>query len=166
MYLTNLTGDDLDLYIALLTDPVMMSELGGPLPVEGLAAKLARDSAAAAEGRWWALKIMTGGANDIAIGTISVWDYEEGGERVSEMGWIVLPAHQGKGYASAAVRVTLERDQVEKKWGTLHAYPGVTNGASNAICRKCGFELLGQQEIDFAGRLIKCNHWRFTPSQT
>jgi hypothetical protein len=38
--LRDITMEDLPLYERLHTDPRMMAELGGPLPREGLAAKL------------------------------------------------------------------------------------------------------------------------------
>jgi len=44
----------------------------------------------------------------------------------------------------------------------VHAYPMTVNEPSNAICRRLGFELLG--EIDFPARdggLVRCHDWRF-----
>jgi RimJ/RimL family protein N-acetyltransferase len=46
--------------------------------------------------------------------------------------------------------------------GTCTPYPKVENTPSNAICRKLGFELLG--EVDFPARragVVRCNDWRF-----
>jgi RimJ/RimL family protein N-acetyltransferase len=42
----------------------------------------------------------------------------------------------------------------------IHAYPGISNGASNAICRKAGFSLVGERDIDYVGRILRANHWR------
>lgn len=67
---------------------------------------------------------------------------------------------QGKGYGSEAVRLTLLRAKAEAGWGTIHAFPGVTNGASNAICRKLGFEQLEECEGIWDDHLIRSNHWR------
>ena len=39
-------------------------------------------------------------------------------------------------------------------------FPAVTNGPSNKICEKTGFTNLGQCEVEFAGRDLRCNHWR------
>ena len=55
----------------------------------------------------------------------------------------------------------LARDQ--GRWGPVHAFPGVTNGPSNGICRSLGFTLLGEVDIDFADRIIKANHWVINP---
>ena len=41
----------------------------------------------------------------------------------------------------------------------IHAFPGVANGPSNGLCRKFGFELLEEREIEFLGRPLRVNHW-------
>ena len=45
----------------------------------------------------------------------------------------------------------------------MHAFPGATNAPSNGICRTLGFSLLGQRDVDFAGRVLHTNHWRIDP---
>ncbi|MGH2765208.1 MAG: GNAT family N-acetyltransferase [Actinomycetota bacterium] len=42
-------------------------------------------------------------------GTVCIWDHDWNGERISEIGWMVLPAFQGRGLATAAVRSILQR---------------------------------------------------------
>jgi RimJ/RimL family protein N-acetyltransferase len=43
----------------------------------------------------------------------------------------------------------------------LHAFPGVENEPSNAICRKLGFELLEALEFEYPpGNSMRCNDWR------
>jgi hypothetical protein len=41
----------------------------------------------------------------------------------------------------------------------IHAFPGVGNGPSNAICHKAGFTRIGERQIDYAGRMLRCNDW-------
>jgi RimJ/RimL family protein N-acetyltransferase len=94
-----------------------------------------------------------------AVGTIGVWDSEVDGEAVSEAGWMILPEHQGKGFASAALRLVLQMARSNPRWGDIHACPGASNGASNALCRKSGFVLLGPLTVDYAGRTLEVNHW-------
>jgi RimJ/RimL family protein N-acetyltransferase len=78
---------------------------------------------------------------------------------VSEAGWAVLPQHQGRGYASAALARLIEHAREDGRWGDIHAFPGASNGPSNALCRKAGFELVGKETIDYGGRPLRCNHW-------
>ena len=76
---------------------------------------------------------------------------------------MVLPEFQGQGYAKRAVRAMLERARDDGRWGVVHALPGITNVASNALCRSVGFTLVGEQAVNFAGRNLRCNEWRIDP---
>jgi RimJ/RimL family protein N-acetyltransferase len=161
MFLRDITMDDLPLYRELLTDPATMAELGGPLPEDGLEDKLRGIVADVARGEAWYSVVVPEEGHEPA-GTVCVWEHEgedRTGERISEIGWMVLPAHQGRGLASAAVRAVLERARAERRWGAIHAFPGVTNAPSNAICRKFGFRLVEERSIEYAGRALRANHW-------
>ncbi|MFE9425459.1 GNAT family N-acetyltransferase [Kitasatospora sp. NPDC006697] len=159
---------DLPAYLAMRCDPVMMAELGGPLPAEGMAAKVARDVAAAAADRDWIKVIEVDGQ---PAGTVVLWTHPEASAEshpnqpavapLSEIGWMVLPDFQGRGLAKAAVRELLEQACADGRWGRVHAYPGVGNGASNGICRSLGFTLRAECEVDFAGRTLRCNDWAY-----
>jgi RimJ/RimL family protein N-acetyltransferase len=154
-----ITMDDLPLYEALHLDPAMMAELGGPLRREGLADKLRGIVEEVRSGKTWYFVIVPEGKREPA-GTVCVWRHNWAGEPISEIGWMVLPRFQGRGLASEAVRSVLRRAGGEARWDVLHAFPAVTNAPSNAICRKTGFSFVGQADIDYAGRTLRCNHWR------
>ena len=164
------TAADMWLTVALETDPRVMGELGGPWSVEAAEATHERRLRSVERlGTWW-LKIVPVAEATAAAGTtpapeagpvgaLVLWDSEWAGEPLSEIGWMVLPEHQDKGYASAGLRAILERARAEGRWGDIHAFPGVTNTPSNALCRKFGFELVGDGEADYAGRRFRVNHW-------
>jgi RimJ/RimL family protein N-acetyltransferase len=43
----------------------------------------------------------------------------------------------------------------------LHAYPSVDHPASNGVCRRAGFTLLGEVAFEYPkGHPITCNDWR------
>lgn len=43
----------------------------------------------------------------------------------------------------------------------LHAFPSVSRPASNGVCRKAGFTLLGACDFEFPpGTMMWCNDWR------
>jgi RimJ/RimL family protein N-acetyltransferase len=87
-------------------------------------------------------------------GWVGYWDREWLGEEVYEVGWAVIPAFQGRGLAVAAARA-------EARHRFMHAYPAVENVASNAICRRLGFVLLGPCELEYPpGHPMRCNDWR------
>ena len=146
------------LTVALETDPRAMAELGGPWPAEKARATHAQRVSGALDSAHWSFSIVPDPAIG-PVGFIGVWASEWAGEALSETGWMVLPEHQGNGYASAALGAILERARTDDRWGDIHAFPGVTNGASNALCRKFGFEQLEGGEADYAGRHFPVNHW-------
>ncbi|MFC8451122.1 GNAT family N-acetyltransferase [Kitasatospora sp. NPDC057223] len=155
---------DLDAYVRMRCDPVMMAELGGPLPREGIEAKVRLDVEQAAAGIWWIKMIVPDeAAPQVVAGQVSLWqhDADDGsdGEPVSEVGWMVLPEFQGRGFGRDAVRSLLELAREDGRWGLVHAFPGVPNAPSNGICRSLGFTFVGEQEVEFAGRLLRTNHW-------
>ncbi|MDX6638505.1 MAG: hypothetical protein QOJ01_2016 [Solirubrobacterales bacterium] len=155
MELVPYRDSDLRLTAALEGDPVVMKELGGPLSPEEIRAAHGRRMVAAASG-WW-LTIVPEPAGE-PVGTIGAWPITWEGEETHETGWMVLSAFHGQGIATEALRLLLERARPE--FAELHAFPGRTNPASNALCRKFGFELLGECDGDYAGRPLHCNHWR------
>ena len=43
----------------------------------------------------------------------------------------------------------------------MHAFPSVDNGPSNAICRKAGFALQDEVDVEYPpGHPMRCNDWR------
>jgi RimJ/RimL family protein N-acetyltransferase len=99
----------------------------------------------------------------IAVGNVSVWDREWKGEQVYEMGWGIVPEHQGRGVASAAVTQALELVRATRRRPAVHAFPSVDNAASNRVCRKSGFLLLGEVDFEYPkGHRMRCADWRFS----
>jgi RimJ/RimL family protein N-acetyltransferase len=159
MRLEMMTAGDVELRLRTETDPVMMAELGGPRPPEDIKRAHARALVMAAEGRCWPLKVIPDGSAS-AAGSVAVFESSHEGETIYEIGWMVLPEFQGRGIASQAVRTVLDKARAERKFGRIHAFPAVTNGPSNKICEKNGFANLGECEVGFAGRTLRCCHWR------
>ncbi len=164
MQLRDVQLGDVDVYVRMRCDPVMTAELGGPLPREGIEEKVARDVRQAAAGTEWIKMIIPDEAEpDVVAGSVTLWSHEDGGEPISEIGWMVLPAFQGRGLGKTAVRALLALARDQDRWGMVHAFPAVTNGPSNGICRSVGFHLAGQRDVTFAGRVFRTNHWIINP---
>jgi RimJ/RimL family protein N-acetyltransferase len=95
------------------------------------------------------------------VGWVGYWDREWRDQDVFEIGWAVIPDFQGRGVAVAAAREALAAAGAEARHRFVHAYPAVANAASNAICRRLGFALLGPCELEYPpGRPMRCNDWR------
>ena len=139
-----------------------MAELGGPWPLAEIEGIHRRRLEHIANGDWF-LKIIAE-PRAKAVGDVALWRSEWNGEPVSEAAWAVLPEHQGRGYATRALRMMLDLAQADGTWGAIHAFPGKTNGPSNALCRKFDFRLIEEVDVDYNGRTLRCNHW-VLPSQ-
>jgi len=150
---------DLALIEALETDPIVMRELGGPIERSRLPELHRRRL-----GEPWYFKIVPVPSGPPA-GTIGIWEKELDGATIHETGWMVLRPFQGRGVATAALRLLIERVRAEPKFEDMHAFPPVTNAPSNALCRKFAFSLMRQRDFVYAGRTLRCNHWMLpTPS--
>jgi RimJ/RimL family protein N-acetyltransferase len=157
MKLRDVGPGDLALWERLRCDPAMNTELGGPQPREEIPGKLAEDVAATEADTCWISVIETDAGE--AMGSVCIWSHDEG-VPVSEVGWAVLPEFQGQGIGKQAVAAIVERARSDGRWGTTHAFPAVSNAPSNGICRSLGFTLLGQEDFEFRGTTLQCNHWQ------
>jgi RimJ/RimL family protein N-acetyltransferase len=147
---------DLALLQKLLGDPVMMEHLGGPESQEKIAERHTRYEQPDSK----QFKIVDEATGE-GIGWVGYWERDWEGEQVYEIGWSVLPAFQGRGVAGSATFEAIAIASSERNRRFLHAYPAVDNAASNAICRKLGFTLLGPCEVEYPkGSVMRCNDWR------
>jgi RimJ/RimL family protein N-acetyltransferase len=147
---------DLPLLVKL-NDPEMTKHVGGPESPEKLAERQSRYEKA--DSRQFKVVVEAGGEG---VGWVGYWETTCHDQPVWEIGWAVLPSLQGRGVASSATAQLIDRARAEQQHRFVHAIPLVENAASNAICRKLGFSLLG--EIDFPARqggFVRCNDWRF-----
>jgi RimJ/RimL family protein N-acetyltransferase len=152
--------EDLDL-LRRLNTPEIWAHLGGPETEEKVLDRHARylDVGGAGSGRMFTVVLLPDGQT---AGSIGYWEREWQGETVYETGWNVLPEFQGRGIATAAARAIADAAAAEQRHKQLHAYPSVDNPASNAICRKAGFTLVGPYDFEFPkGSFMRCNDWRY-----
>ena len=140
--------------------PEMTAFLGGPESAEKLADRHRRYLNFSDTGRdAWPLRVMLDGE---AIGSIGYWD----DETAFEMGWAIVPEFQGRGLATASVRLALDHAAANGLFNAVIANPSVTNLASNAVARSAGFTLQRQHEIEYPiGTMMLANLWRYDLAQ-
>src|SRR5512140_3361725 len=154
------SDEDLPLLERLMGDPLMTQHLGGPETPGQILTRHERYLQSGPPGPDHMFVILAGPAQQPA-GCIGYWERTWHGETVWETGWMVLPEFQGRGVASAAATHAVERVRAEHKYRYLHAFPGVDNAPSNAICRKAGFALLGPIDLEYPpGQWMRCNDWQ------
>jgi RimJ/RimL family protein N-acetyltransferase len=156
------TDDDLDL-LQRTNVPEMKRHLGGVEAPEKIVERHRRYLASTGPESGMMFRILLPDEKR-PVGTIGFWEHEWRGETVYETGWAILPEFQGRGIAAAAATLVITAARAEGRNRYLYAYPSVDNQASNAICRKAGFEL--QEECDFeyprgSGTLMRVNAWRY-----
>lgn len=133
----------------------MTEHVGGPESAEKIAERQARYQVPGSR----QYRIVVDGED---AGWVGYWEREWLGEKVWETGWSVLPGFQGRGVASEATRKLIEIARTETTLRYVHAYPSVDNAPSNAICRKVGFELMGDYRFEYPkGNIMRCNDWRY-----
>ena len=145
---------NLELLQKCLGDPAMMEHLGGPESAEKIAERQARYEQPDSK----QFRIVDDASGEGA-GWVGYWERDE----VYEIGWSVIPAFQGRGIAAAATRAVIAIAASERTRRFMHAYPGVDNAPSNALCRKLGFTLLGPHDFEYpkgSGSVMRCNDWR------
>ena len=147
--------------LRLINSPEMTEHLGGPETEEQLLARHQRYLLSAADGAFqmFVIELGTPTAPE-AAGGIGFWPTTWNGTEVYETGWSVLPAHQGKGVATAAARLVTRQAAARGDREDLHAFPKIDNPASNAICARAGFRLLGEAGFEYPkGHPIRVNDW-------
>ncbi len=147
--------DDLDLLRAMNTE-AMWAHLGGP---EGDAKVVARHYRYldAVPGETRMFSIVHGPHK---VGNIGYWMRRHHAEDLFETGWMVLPAWQGRGFATEAAKLVLAVLGEDIGSGLVHAYPSVHHPASNAVCQKAGFEWRGVVQVEFPeGQFMDVNDW-------
>ncbi|MER7672818.1 GNAT family N-acetyltransferase [Kitasatospora sp. NPDC096128] len=96
-----------------------------------------------------------------AAGSVGYWRHAWEGREVYETGYAVLPEFQGRGLAVRALLLCARRAAGEGVLEWLHAFPSVRHEASNAVCRRAGFELVGEVAFEYPpGHRIRSNNWR------
>jgi len=138
--------------------PEMTEHLGGPESREGLVDRHERYlRTVGGSGRMYAIETSQGGES---AGVIGFWARTWREEQVYEAGWGVLPEYQGRGLAVAAARAVIAEARRQGDRRRLHAFPGVDHPASNAVCRRAGFTLLGECLFEYPkGHLSSSNDW-------
>lgn len=146
--------------LVALNAPEMTEHLGGPETDEALRHRHKRYVRAVESESVFCFTAVLEPSGQ-AVGNINFWEREWQGKPVYEMGWGIAPEYQGRGLATEAVKEAIEVARGLARRDSIHAFPSVDNGPSNAICRKAGFELIGPGRFEYPkGHWMECNDWR------
>jgi RimJ/RimL family protein N-acetyltransferase len=113
--------------------------LGGPELPEALAARHAEYLSLVSTGAGAMFRVEVAGE---VAGYAGWWTEQHEGSPVCEVGCAVEPPWQGQGVATEALRRVIA-DAVATTGRPVVGYAAIDNEASNALCRRTGFELRG-----------------------
>ncbi|WP_327676195.1 GNAT family N-acetyltransferase [Kitasatospora sp. NBC_00458] len=153
------TDADLGL-LRRINTPRMRAHVGGPESEEQMLARHRRylDFVPSGTGCMYRVVLEPEGVD---VGSVGYAERSWQGATVYEMGWNVLPPHQGRGIAAVAARAAVDAAARTARHPFLHAFPSVGHPASNAVCRRAGFTLVGETDFEFPpGRWMRSNDWR------
>jgi len=158
VHLERWSAGDHALLTALNGDEAQMAHVGGAETAAKIADRQARYAADPRQFR------IVDDATGAGAGWVGFWERAWRGATVYEIGWSVLPAFQGRGLASAATALAIAQARRTGRGAiaAVHAFPGVDNAPSNAVCRRVGFELV-EADMTFEyppGTMMVCNDWR------
>jgi len=162
MELVPYANEHLSLTEALELDPETMRELGGPADPADMPRVHRMRVETVAKGEWYFVIVPE--PPGPPAGAIGIWDSKFKDQPIQEIGWMVLPQFQGRGIAKEALRTILHRARSDPRYTRIHAFPGVTNAASNALCRGAGFTHVEETEVRFRDRPLRVNHWELDVS--
>ncbi len=159
MQLIPITAVDEDLSVRMECDAEMMRYIGGPRPEADVRATHKRRLELTEKGLAHMFKMVADDSGEV-LGTVGYWKIDWKGPQAYEMGWLVLPEHQGKGTATLGARLILARAGADPDVSAMYAFPAVNNAASNAIARKIGMQLQGEFNNEGFAGVLRCNDWR------
>lgn len=165
MRLLPITTEDEDLSVRLECDPEMMRHIGGPRTEADVRASHKHRLDLMEKGEAHMYKMIADDSNEV-FGMIGIWKIEWKGPKTYEMGWFVLPEHQGKGIATQAALLIISQARSDPRVRYVHAYPTVTNHASSAIARKIGMKNLGEFENEGFAGVLRCYDWYIDLQET
>jgi RimJ/RimL family protein N-acetyltransferase len=138
--------------------PQMTAHLGGPETEEALLKRHKRYLNGDGTGQMFVVVAMPGGE---AAGSSGYWERTWQGETTYETGYGILAEFWGRGLAVAALLEVVKVAAAKRNHPYLHAFPAVDHAASNAVCRKAGFELAAECEFEYPkGHFARSNDWR------
>jgi RimJ/RimL family protein N-acetyltransferase len=151
--------DDLPLTAALELDASVKRSLGGPLEPAGAARVHQRRLERMAEGDLFFTITVDDRPDPVGVAAIFQTPWQ--GATIFEAGVMLLPGFQARGVGVEALRMLTDLARTRMRLPELHGFTAVTNHAGNSICRKLRWQLVGECDLDYEGRPLRCNHWVF-----
>lgn len=151
-------GDaDLALTRALETDPIVMRHLGGAAGDDRARAVHDKRMAGIAAGDLYRAVVPDGA--DEPVGLVAIWREEFEGAEIHELGAMFRPDHHRRGLGIAASLQLIAEFRAEGVSDRVHCFTEVGNEAAAGAAPLAGFRQIGECDLDYEGRSLRCHHW-------
>ena len=124
--------------------PEMTRFLGGPRPTNRCCERHADYLALWDSGEMRMFRVDVDG---VAAGYAGWWEEAHEGMPVYEVGCVIQPVWQGRGVASTVLTELVRRASATEDRRPIVGYANVDNAASNALCERVGFSLVGHRRV-------------------
>ena len=148
---------DLPLTVALEGDEVVKRDLGGVLDVDE--AERVHHERLERMGKGELFYTVRVGEDEEPIGIVAVFKTPFAGDVVNEIGIMLRPERSGRGVGMEALRQLTERARAELGPTRLHGFTSIDNDVINAIGARLGWTNVGEVDMDYEGRPMRCHHW-------
>jgi RimJ/RimL family protein N-acetyltransferase len=157
MILRPYDDSDLDLTRSLETDPVVMRHLGGASGDDRASSVHAKRMAGIAAGDLYRAVVPEGATE--AAGLVAIWREEFDGAVIHEIGAMFRPDQHRRGLGIAASRVLIDEFRAGGAADRLHCFTAIGNVAAERAAPIVGFRPIGECDLDYEGRSLRCRHW-------
>jgi RimJ/RimL family protein N-acetyltransferase len=151
--------DDSDLALteALEMDQRVMLHLGGVSDAAGARAVHEKRMAGIAAGDLYRVVVPDGATEP--VGLVAVWREEFEGAEIHEFGIMFRPEHHRRGLGMVASREIIAEFRASGVADRLHSFTTVGNVAAATAAPILGFRLIGECDLDYEGKPLRCHHW-------
>jgi RimJ/RimL family protein N-acetyltransferase len=149
--------DDLALTRSMELDPLVMRHLGGAADEDRALSVHRQRLAGQAAGDWYFTVLPEEGAEPVGI--VAIWRSDFEGEQIYELGLMFRAGSHRQGHGLAASRQVIADFAAAGLAPQLHGFTSIDNVASEQGAHVLGFRLVGESDLDYEGRPLRCYHW-------
>ena len=143
----------------MYSDPRVMEHLGGPLSKE-----IVRERWENCSPHWeqhgFGPCVVRLKASGELVAALKLSEIEFEGEKVLEIGWMVLPELQRQGIAFEAIQACVRYARNRFPTMGIVAFPDTANNRSNRMCEKLGMVRRKEFSLPWLGKVFNAVYWR------
>ena len=136
---------------------MVMRHLGGAAGGDRSAEVHRRRMAGVAAGDWY--RTIVADLSPEPVGLVAIWRTPWEGGEIHEFGVMFRPEHQRRGLGVAASRLLFAEVRAAGTVPRVHAFSTIGNEGAARGCRRLGFALTGDCDLDYEGVPLRCHHW-------